>query len=391
MAGPLSGVAVTIKDNIDVRGRITRAGAPALADRAPTESDADVVTRLKQAGCIVLGHTNMTELAFSGLGINPHFGTPRNPAFADDDRIPGGSSSGAAVSVALGIAPFAIGTDTGGSVRIPAALCGLSGFKPTSAAVSRRGVVPLSTTLDTVGVIAGTSADCARVFDVIRNPSANMERVPYPDVKGLRLGALEGYVLSGMDETVAATYEKALSHLSNMGAIVRPCAFPELEQIPEINRNGTFPAAESFAYFQDLIARKAALMDPNALARMEAGGRMTAGNYIRLIENRARLITTAHCRAAPFDALVMPTVPVIAPKIADLAAADAYHQANMLILRNPSVVNLLDGCAISIACQEAGAPPVGLTLARMAHEDDALLTVAVAVEDALRSAGLGVR
>lgn len=381
---PFLGVPVTVKDNFDLMGHATTAGSTLLADAPRARKDAPVVERLRRAGFVVLGRTNMTEFAFSGLGLNPHFGTPLNPAFPGEQRIPGGSSSGAAVSVALGIAPVAIGTDTGGSIRIPAALCGLTGFKPSADAITRAGVLPLSTTLDTVGVIAGSVGDCAAVFDVIRDRSG----LPRPSIpsRRLRLGLVQTYVQDGVAPEVERAMGAAVSAIEAGGGLIERIELPELAEIPAMMQEATFAAAEAFAWHEPFLsAGRAGEYDPRVVARIRAGQGMTAASYIRLLARRRAFIDTIAAQIAGLDALLWPTVPFVAPTIASLADDAAYHAANALALRNSTVANLLDGCAISIPCP-GGGPPVGLTLAALHGRDDHLLGVATSVQSHLKGA-----
>lgn len=380
-ASPFLGVPVTIKDNFDLAGHATTAGSKLLADAPAAAADAAVVERLRRAGLIILGRTNMTEFAFSGLGLNPHYGTPANPAFPGEQRIPGGSSSGAAVSVALDIAPFAVGTDTGGSIRIPAALCGLVGFKPTAAAISTRGVLPLSPTLDAVGVLARTVADCAALFDVIRDLPGPVRIAPPP--ARIRLGLVTNYVTGQLSPEVEAGLSGAVERLRAGGVAVEPVAIAELDRIPEMLSEGSFAGAEAHAWHGPLLAAgRQPDYDPKVLTRIEAGGAMAAPAYVRLMQRRQDFIAALGQRMAGLDGLLWPTVPFTAPTIDSLGEDAAYHAANMLALRNSTVVNLMDGCAISIPCPVQGAP-VGLTLAAPAHRDDALLGVASVLQSLL--------
>jgi len=381
------GVPVTVKDNFDLQGYATTAGSTLLADAAPATRDARVVQRLRRAGFVLLGRTNMTEFAFSGLGLNPHYGTPLNPAFPGERRIPGGSSSGAAVSVALGIAPAAIGTDTGGSIRIPAALCGLTGLKPTAAAVSREGVLPLSSTLDTVGVIATSVETCAAVFDVIRDrPGASRSAI---SGRRIRLGRVETYVQDDLDADVAQAYATALERLQAAGIGIEALAAPELADIPQMMREVSFSSAEAAAWHAPFLAAgRADEYDPRVLIRIRAGESMKAPAYVRLIEQRRALIRSIAQRMSGLDALIWPTVPFTAPTLESLADDGAYHCANARALRNSTVANLLDGCAISIPCSGAGAP-VGLTLAALQGCDDHLLQIAATAQSILQGASDG--
>jgi aspartyl-tRNA(Asn)/glutamyl-tRNA(Gln) amidotransferase subunit A len=378
------GVPLTVKDNFDLQGHATTAGSRLLADAPPATSDATVVQRLRSAGFVLLGRTNMTEFAFSGLGLNPHYGTPLNPAFPRERRIPGGSSSGAAVSVALGIVPAAIGTDTGGSIRIPAAFCGLTGLKPTAGAVSREGVLPLSSTLDTVGVIAASVEQCAAVFDVIRDrPGA--ARIPVAAHR-IRLGRVETYVEDDLDADVEQSFGAAVERLQAAGIGIERLAAPELAGIPQMMREASFSAAEAAAWHAPFLAAgRGAEYDPRVLVRIRAGESMTAPAYIRLIEQRRALIRSVAERMAGLDALIWPTVHFTAPSLESLTDDAAYHATNARALRNSSVANLLDGCAISIPCSITDAP-VGLTLAALQGRDDHLLRIAAAAQSILQGA-----
>jgi aspartyl-tRNA(Asn)/glutamyl-tRNA(Gln) amidotransferase subunit A len=338
----------------DVAGEPTTAGSVVLAQAPPAKADAVAVARLRAAGAIVMGHTNMTEFAFSGLGVNPHYGTPLNPYDRAGRRIPGGSSSGAAVSVTDGMAYAAVGSDTGGSVRIPAALCGLTGFKPTARRIPLDGALPLSSTLDSVGSLAPTVACCARMDAVLAGLAQPSIR-PL-EVKNLRFAVLQGYVLEGLDAHVAAAFSSALALLSRSGAHLEEVTFRSLDGIPLANQKGGFAAAEAYPWHRSLLEAHASDYDPRIASRILRGKEMTAADYIELGQTRRRIIAEADRTFAAFDAILMPAVPCIAPRIADLEATDgAYFAANALILRNPSVINFLDGCALSVPCPRRGA------------------------------------
>jgi aspartyl-tRNA(Asn)/glutamyl-tRNA(Gln) amidotransferase subunit A len=387
--GPLAGLPISIKDIFDVAGEVTAAGSVVLAYGPPSNRDATVVKRLRDAGAVVIGRTNMTEFAYSGLGLNPHYGTPRNPYDRAGGRIPGGSSSGAAVSVADGMAYAAIGSDTGGSVRVPAALCGLTGFKPTARRVPCDGVLPLSNSLDSIGPIAPTVACCALIDAVLAGEAYT--QLAIPALSGLRFGVLQGYVLDGLEEPVAAAFASALSLLSSLGATVVDVHFDGLDSIASCNQKGGFAAAEAYAWHRPLIERDSPGYDPRVLSRILRGKEMTAADYIDLLEARRRIITEASAAFRGFDALLLPTVPRIAPLIAELEASDdAYFSANAAMLRNPSVFNFLNGCALSIPCHMPGEAPVGLMIAALSMQDHTLLGVGAAIESALRSAGRAV-
>ncbi len=379
---PLAGIPVSVKDLFDVAGDITRAGSRVLADAAPATADALAVRRLRQAGAIIVGRTNMVEFAFSGLGLNPHYGTPKNPWDRATGRIPGGSSSGAAVSVSDGMAAMGLGTDTGGSVRIPAALCGLAGFKPTARRIAKEGTFPLSGTLDSVGPIARSVACCALVDSILAGDAPNVP--PALPLKDLRLGLVQDYVLDGLDRDVAAAFDKALAKLSQAGAHVSGLRFEALHTLPQINRHGGVVVAEAYAIHRELITRRAADYDPRVRSRTLLGADISAADYLEMLRERARLIAESARLAAPYDALLMPTVAMIAPAIAPLEKDDGlYGKTNLAILRNPSVVNFLDGCALSIPCHEPGGAPVGLMIVGQSGEDRRLLAVGLALESAL--------
>ncbi|WP_439499187.1 amidase [Bosea sp. (in: a-proteobacteria)] len=385
---PIEGLPISIKDLFDVAGETTLAGSVALDDAPPAETDSPVVKRLLAAGAVLVGRTNMTEFAFSGLGINPHYGTPLNPFDRATGRIPGGSSSGAAVSVTDGMAAAAIGTDTGGSVRIPAALCGLAGFKPTARRVPRDGVVPLSTSLDSIGPLAPSVACCAILDAVLSGEAAN---IPQPAaLDGLRLAVPQTLVLDGMDAAVAAAFQAALSLLSRAGARITEIPLSEFGSIGTINAKGGFAPAEAWHWHRALIERAGPRYDPRVLSRIQRGKDMSAADYIDLLTARAAWIEAVEARLAPFDALIMPTVPIIAPAIAALQADDAaYGATNMLILRNPSLINFLDGCALTVPCHEQGSAPVGLMIAGAGGQDRRILAIGQAVEQAIAAAQRG--
>lgn len=375
---PVAGLPISLKDLFDVRGEVTTAGSPSLRDAPPAKSDATVVTRLRRAGAIIIGRTNMTEFAYSGIGLNPHLGTPANPYGRKDRRIPGGSSSGAAISVTDGMAWAAIGSDTGGSVRIPAALCGLTGFKPTQSRVSIQGAFPLSPTLDSIGPIARTVRCCIVVDAAI---SGTELQNPGPtDLRRAKFLLPRNYLVDGLDREVGAAFERAISKLSRAGAEIVERPMPEFERIREVNATGGFSGAEAFAFHRRLGLNQANY-DPLVVERIERGKAMSAADYLDMHEARTAIIAEVNRQIAGFDGLLSPTVPIVAPKISDVAnSADEFRRVNLLLLRNPSVVNFLDGCALSIPCHAEGEAPVGLMLSGPRMGDAALLSLGLAVE-----------
>jgi len=380
--GLLGGIPISVKDLFDIRGLPTTAGSTVLADAPAAAADAVVIERLRAAGAIIVGRTNMTEFAFSGLGLNPHYGTPANPFERPSRRIPGGSSSGAAVSICDEMAVAAIGTDTGGSVRIPAAFCGLTGFKPTQARVPLEGVLPLSKSLDSVGPL-GRSVNCCRILDAVL--SGQRYQTPRPvDLRALRIAVPTTRVFDDIDAHVARTFDRVISFLADGGAQITRIAVPEFAEVGQAAEVATFPATEGFAWHRDLLARAKDRYDPRVAERLERGRRISAADYLWLVAQRNQLMASMRARAAAFDVLAMPTVPITAPLITDLESDDdLYHRLNLLVLRNPTLVNFLDGCALSLPCHREGDAPVGLMLARFDSADDTVLAIGNAIETTL--------
>ncbi|MFL6692882.1 MAG: amidase [Ramlibacter sp.] len=360
---PLAGLAASIKDLFDVAGEVTAAGSVVLADAAPASADSAAVARLRAAGAAIVGRTNMTEFAFSGVGINPHHGTPVNPADAATQRIPGGSSSGAAVSVATGAAFVGLGSDTGGSIRIPAALCGIVGFKNTARLTPLEGALPLSTTLDTVCAMTRSVRDAITAHEVLSGRKVTLAGKPLSQA---RFAVARTQLLDGLDLPVAQAFEAALRTLRNAGARVEEIALDEIRDLGSIQSTGGFSAAESYSWHRALLEAKGPGYDRRVRLRIERGAGMKAWEYLDLVRARADWIERVAAALAGFDAVLSPTVPIVAPPISDVAPGaqhdDAFFRVNALLLRNTSVVNMLDGCAISLPCQAPGSLPVGLML-----------------------------
>ena len=380
---PWAGIPISVKDLFDQQGRVTRAGSVALDGAAPAAATAPCVARLERAGFVVLGRTNMVEFAFSGLGVNPHYGTPLSPYDRATGRLPGGSSSGAAVAVADGMGLAGLGSDTGGSCRVPAALCGIVGYKPTAKRVPLEGVLPLSFSLDSIGPLANTAGCCA----VLHALMAGAESAAVPEaapLAGLRFGVPEGsFLTEGLEPAVARAFEAALARLEAAGATVLRFAFPELAEIPRANATGGFAAVESYAWHRRLIESEGPRYDPRILARMLRGAGMAAVDYITLQQDRARIIAAAAARTAGFDAVLAPTTALTPPALAEVAEEAEYNRINLLLLRNTAAFNFLDRCSISLPCQAPGAAPVGLMLTGAHDGDAALFAVARAVETVL--------
>jgi aspartyl-tRNA(Asn)/glutamyl-tRNA(Gln) amidotransferase subunit A len=379
---PLDGWPVTVKALFDVAGQVTHAGSALRRNAEPARQDAAAVARLRAAGAVLLAHTNLTEFAFSGVGLNPHFGTPRNPCDAEVARIPGGSSSGAAVSVALGMAVAALGSDTGGSIRIPAALCGLVGFKNTARRTPLAGAFPLSFTLDTACAMARTVADGLAIDAVLAGtPLAVQPR----DVASLRLALPQTLVLDELEPAVARAFDAALDRLSAAGVQIVPLPLAGFAEIGQINQPAGLSAIEAWCTHENDMRQRRAAFDPRVAGRIAAGEGVTAADYLRLLQRRQRWIERTTAQLAGFDAYICPTVPLVAPPTAPLLADDAaFVHVNRLLLRNTFTTNFLDGCAFSLPCQAPGELPVGLMLAAPGGHDAALAGVALAVEATLQ-------
>jgi aspartyl-tRNA(Asn)/glutamyl-tRNA(Gln) amidotransferase subunit A len=381
---PFAGIPLGIKDLFDIAGEVTRAGSRVLENEPPAARDATVVARLRAAGFIFIGRNNMTEFAYSGLGLNPHYGTPLSVFERQVGRIPGGSTSGGAVAVADGMAAASIGTDTGGSCRIPAAFNGIVGFKPTASRVPRNGAIPLSTTLDSVGPLANSVACCAALDAIMRGvePRA-LSDVALNQVKVVLPTTL---VLDGIEPSVARIFERAIARLNHSGISVARKPVASLQEIPQINSRGGLAAAEGYAWHRRLLEQHADRYDPRVATRLMKGRDLSAEDIRQVVADRARLITAVAEQTRDFDVVVAPTVPIVAPPLAAFAQDAEYLRLNALVLRNPSLVNFLDGCSISIPIHETGEPPVGLMLIGHHDQDERLLTVAHAIERALTRA-----
>lgn len=387
--GALCGLAVSVKDLFDVQGQTTRAGSRVLADAPAATQDASAVARLRAAGAALIGRTQMTEFAFSGVGINPHDGTPANAALRTLDpdvaRVPGGSTSGGAVSVATGAAWAALGTDTGGSIRIPAALHGLVGYKNTARLVPLTGSVPLAPSLDTVCAITRSVRDAVLLHEVLAARRVNLLERPLRD---WRFGIARPLMQDQLDPDVAAAFEQALQTLGAAGAQLQELALPALTRMSELQTGGGITAAEAWAWHQPLLERHEALYDPRVATRIRRGTSISAAQLAELHQLRRQWIADMAAELAPVDLVLSPTVPLIAPPLAPLLSDDeAFFRANALLLRNTAPVNLLDGCALSLPCQAPGRAPVGLMLWGCGGQDDSLLAAALAVEAALSQAG----
>ncbi len=381
---PLAGLAISAKDLFDLKDQTTTAGSRVLQHAPPALSDCPAVARLKAAGGVVIGRTNMVEFAFSGVGVNPHFGTPANGACGDVPRIPGGSSSGAAVSVATGSSFIGLGSDTGGSIRIPAALNGIVGFKNTARLVPTTGAYPLSFTMDTVCALTRSVRDAMLAHEVLSARRVVRSDAP---LAHYRLALVKPLMQDAMDATVSRAWERSLRQLRAAGSQVREIDLSALNDLPAINATGGFSPAEAYALHYPILARHEGQYDPRVLARILRGSTMTAREYIDLQVARRDWIASVERALSDFDAVLSPTVPIVAPPIADVepgAQRDGrFFEVNGLLLRNTAVVNMLDGCAISLPCHVPGELPVGLMVWGVALQDDVVLNIAAQIEKSL--------
>lgn len=382
---PIEGLPVSVKDLFDVAGDVTRAGSRILADAPPAAADAPAVARLRAAGAVIVGRTNMVEFAFGVIGANPHFGNPRSPYDRATGRSPGGSSSGAGVAQADGMCALALGTDTRGSIRIPAAFNGVTGFKPTARRVPREGAFPLSYTLDSIGPLANSVACCATGDAILAGEApAALPQVP---VSRLRLMVPRCGAIEDLDAGVGAAFERALSALSRAGAAVVEVKMPVFDRQGEYFRSGGFAGAESFAIHRRWLDRVGEY-DPRVGQRIALGQALSGADYVDLVRLRDVYIREVEAALGAFDVFLMPTAPCVPPALAECTASDeAYARWNLRILRNVGLVNFLDGCAASLPCHEAGDAPVGLSVCGVAMSDRRTLAVSATIEAALAGRG----
>ncbi|MCJ9750066.1 amidase [Neorhizobium sp. BETTINA12A] len=383
--GLLDGIPIAWKDLFDIEGLPTTAGSKVLKKAAPAAKDAAIVDLLKQAGMVAVGRTNMSEFAFSGIGINPHYGTPHNPHGKDAPRIPGGSSSGSGVAVAAGLVPVAMGTDTGGSIRIPAGFNGIVGYKATRGRYAMNGVYPLATSLDSLGPLCRTVQDAVWVDAAMRGLAApQTARQP---ARPLDIVIPTNIVLDGAEPGVVAAFEAAIERLAKAGARITRLAFPTFDELPKLMvKYGPMVTAEAFALHREkLSGPDAEEMDHRVVARTRLGEKTSLSDYIAIVENRARMI--AETEALVGDRLVaMPSVAHVAPPIAPLVKDDElFFATNGRTLRNTGFGNFLDWCGVSIPCGTGDAGmPVGFLLSANANCDETLLQAAMAYEEIIR-------
>ena len=382
VASPLAGIPVSIKDLFDVQGDITRAGSKVLAGAAPAAVDAPAIARLRAAGAVIVGRTNMTEFAYGAHGMNAHYGTPLNPWDRTKQRIPGGSTSGGAVSVTDGMAAATIGSDTGGSVRIPSALCGITGFKPTQARIPLTGAFPLSFTRDSIGPL-GHSVTCCSWLDAIMAGGNALSPISLP-LRGLRFGVPKTVLLDDLAPAVADAFSRALNCLSAAGALIEEFAFPELQREDAGSKKANFSAVEAYALHRERLATQSGQFDPRVAKRLMLGANINAADYVDLLHLRQSLIASANITTARFDALLAPTAPIIAPLLAEMESSEEFFlRMNGFLLRNCAPFNVLDRPCWSLPCHRHGEAPVGLLVVGETMGDKRLQSVGFAVEGAL--------
>lgn len=384
-AGPLAGLPVAVKDVFDVAGQVTAVGSRVLAAAPPARSDAATVARLRQAGAVILGRSHMNEFAYSALGTNPHFEQPRAPWQRDVDdgrgRSPGGSTSGGAVAVADGLAYGALGSDTGGSTRIPAAFCGVTGWRPSQGRFPAAGAFPLADSFDTPGLIVKSAEDC-RLFDAVLS-DAQVDDLPVPPLDSLRFVRAEGLPFEDLDPEVAAAIDEALKRLGAAGArFGEPFSFDWAEPASAL-RAGQVTAVEGLVAHGALFEQHDRY-DPRVVARMRAGEAVAATDYVRARRRIAAARDAFDAAATGIDAVLMPTVAILPPRLVELDDDEAFFTLNAAALRNTLIASILDLPAISLPVNADDAPPVGLMLVGRRGGDRRLLAVAQAVESSLR-------
>ena len=381
---PFAGVTLSVKDLFDIAGEVTTAGSRVLADARPAARDATVLARLRAAGFIVIGRTNMTEFAYSGLGMNPHYGNPRSPFGRDQGsgRVAGGSSSGSAVSICDDMAAATIGTDTGGSTRAPAAFCGITGMKPTTTRMPSQGVYPLSTSFDAAGPMAG-SVDCCAILDDLMTGGEGRAETPFP-VAGLRLAMPRGYLFDDLDPEIAAAFDAAVDRLSAAGAIVSDIRLDIIEDLRPANRPKSIVSAEAYEIHRDMLARRHDGYDPYVAARLAAGADISAADFIAMTRERAATCAAVQAVTRPYDALLLPTTPALPLPLDGMEGVETLMKASARILRNTALSNYLDRPAITMPCHRPGAAPVGLSLMGSRGHDRRLLAIAAGIERVVR-------
>lgn len=383
----LDGVPIGWKDIIDIAGTRTTAGSKVLGAQPAKNADAPLAANAAKAGMITMGKLNMTELAYSALGLNPHFGTPANPNSKAPRRAPGGSSSGSAVAVAARLLPCAIGSDTGGSVRIPSSFNGVVGYKTSPGRIDTTGVVPLASTYDTIGPIARSVEDCILLERAMRGAiSAELLRV---DLREVEIVVPTNVVVEDVQPDVLSNFERSIATLAEAGVSIRRERLEILDRMLEMNaRHGTLTAAEAYHEFHDLVdGEQAAEIDHRVVRRILDGKRMSANDVISIQRGRRRLIADLghQLRGA---LMAWPTTAITAPEIDQLEKDDdTFHRINLLTLRNTMPGNILDLCGVALPNgRDAAGMPTSTLISSMAGDDERLLGVAIEVERVIAAA-----
>ena len=370
--GKLKGLIISVKDLFDVKGYKTKGGTKFIDDKI-AQKDAKCISLIRKAGGLLLGHTNMTELAYSGLGINPHYGTPLNPVFKNS--VPGGSTSGGAVSLALDVADITIGTDTGGSTRIPAAFTGITGFKPTQDSISRDNVLVLSTSLDSVGLMARDVSLCKLGFETMRNKSKN--NIAKNNIKII---IPKNFGFEDIDDEIKVGFDSAKEKIIKSGLDIQEIEIPLLDHYKKIPL-WQFAAVECQAEYFEAYNNKKHLIDPNVSRRMDRANQVTAVEYVNLCKERTTLISQFNTFLGN-NFLLLPTVSITPPLIKDCENVEFYDKMNLISLRNTTLANYMNGCSLSLPYTIKD-KPVGIMLNGSTDNDDQLLEIGSKIEKLL--------
>ena len=379
-SGPLQGIPASVKDLFGVHGFPTYAGT-SLPLPTCWQNEGTIVSRLRKQMCVVMGKTHMVELAFGGLGVNAHWGTPRNPRDSIAHRVPGGSSSGAGVGLVEGSTLFALATDTAGSVRIPASMTGTAGLKTTVGRWPTDGTVPLSSTFDSIGVLARSVRDLVFVFDAIEESLGREDKVRARPLSTCRLGVPERMFRENLSIGIDNAFERGLRELERAGAKLLPFEMTPADEAYGIFRQGGLAGAEVAAFIEDALPDRMESLDPTVQDRVRSASMLSATEYISRKRRLLELSRIANCLASHVDALVVPTVALSPPLLSELADLDNYRRCNMLALRNTSVANLLSLCAMTFPVGLDGlGMPTGMQLVGRAGSDSVLLSIGLEAE-----------
>jgi aspartyl-tRNA(Asn)/glutamyl-tRNA(Gln) amidotransferase subunit A len=388
---PLAGIPIALKDLFNVRNESTLAGSIVRKHYAqPEAQDAEVVAPLRAAGLLFLGRTNMSEFAFSGIGKNPHYGTPLSIWDRETGRLPGGSSSGSAVAVAEGIVAAALGSDTAGSCRIPAAFNGVVGVKPSHGRMSLNGIFPLSPTLDAPGPLA-VDVDSCFILDQLMcgklPPSNTLPALQPAQLKTMKLVIPGARVMEDLDDEVRLAFERSVEVLAAAGASIQETPMPVLDHCDDFFIERPIVVYEVWLHHREMLEQHLEEYDPFVGSRMSAGAEISAEEQQRRYREREQIVDTYNRQfeSLQVDALLYPSVACIPPAIAETDDEDNARRVNLRCLRNTATVNYFDGCSISLPCHQPGEPPVGLMLSATNGSDESLYQVAAAIEAALKT------